>query len=184
MKRVLLVAAVLAATTATASAGGFVGLGIGGEAGVSSDSSLAADGRSGRLEVGYSFGRLSVEGLVSRFDLYNTTDYAGYTDTSLGIAATFGVPLSAGFGVYGRGGLQHTTLSVDESASRADRHYNGSGLLFGGGFDYHLPLAATNLALFVDYTITTSSLTIDELPGIEAYQFTTRNWMLGAKLGF
>jgi opacity protein-like surface antigen len=184
MKRVLLAAVVLAVTAGTASAGGFVGLAVGGSPGVPEDSHMAADGRSGRLELGYSFGRLAVEGLAHRFDLINTSDFSGYSSTTLGVAATFGVPIGSGFGVYGRGGLQHTQLSVDESSSRPDRHYNGNGLLFGGGFDFTIPSAAVKLALFVDYTITTSSLTIDEQMSVPAYQLTTRNWMLGAKLAF
>lgn len=183
MKRVAVTVLVLAGTATTASAGGFIGLAVGGSPGVSSDSHLEADGRSGRLELGYSFGRFAVEGIGTRFDLNTTSDYQPYTNTTLGVAGTFGVPLGSGFGVYGRLGLQHTSLTTD-SAQRIDQHYNGGGLLFGGGADFKLPLAAANLALFVDYTITTSSLTIDEEPGVPSYQFTTRNWMLGAKLGF
>jgi len=186
MKRVLLAAILLAATAGTASAGGFVGLGIGGSPGVSSDSHMEADGRTGRIEGGYSFGRFAIEGLGQRFDAYNTSDFSGYTNTTLGIAGLFRLPLTDGFGVYGRAGFQHTSLSVDDDSAymRSDQHYNGTGLLFGGGADFRLPIAAANLSLFVDYTIATTNLTIDELPQVAPYRFTTRSWLLGAKLAF
>jgi hypothetical protein len=182
MKRAVLVVTVfLAATASTASAGGFVGLAIGGSPGVT-EGNWTPDGRSGRLELGYSFGKIGVEGIAHRFDLLSA-DQQSYSNTTLALAGTFGVPLSNGFGVYGRLGIQHTSVTTD-SPSRIDQHYGGGGLLVGGGADYKLPLAAANLSVFVDYTITTSSLTIDEYPEIAPYRFTTRNWMLGAKLSF
>lgn len=180
MKRVVLVAGLLAATATTASAGGFVGLGIGGSPGTSGDVSLDAQGRSGRLELGYSFGRLAVEGVGSKFDLVAPDGYV-YSDTSIGIAGTFTLPLSDGFSAYGRLGLQHTSVDEDQSVKPS---LSGGGLFGGGGVELKLPLAAVNLGLFVDYTIAHSSLTVDGSSGQPDYGFTTRNWMLGAKLGF
>lgn len=180
MKRVLLAAFLLAATAGTASAGGFVGLGLGTTPGISNDDDATADGRSARLEVGYSFTNFSIEGLASRFDLLDKFG-TRYSDTSLGIAGTYRVPLSDGFGAYGRLGYQHTGVSL-KTAEGAGA--SGSGILFGGGADFKLPLPATNLSIFVDYTIAHSSLRVDGEVDDEGHGLTSRTWTLGAKLGF
>jgi hypothetical protein len=181
MIRSLFDTAVRIATAATASAGGFVGLGIGTAPGTTSgDQHYLEDGRSGRLEAGYSFGRIAVEGLVSRFDMIGP-DGATYTDTSLGIAGMYTLPLTDGFGVFGRLGYQHTTLSPDDYHPYPS--HSGSGILFGGGAEFKLPLAAANLKLFVDYTIARSSVSPESHPDYE-YSLMTRTWTLGAKLGF
>jgi hypothetical protein len=180
MNRLALAAVLLAATATTASAGGFVGLGIGTTPGLSGDMSYAADGRSGRLELGYSFGRLSIEGLGSRFDMFRADGY-GYQDTSLGIAGKYNVPLGDLFEVFGRLGLQHTDLS---SSDRIREDYSGSGILVGGGFEYRIPLQAVKASLFVDYTVAHSSLTSPEIYGTTEFSFTTRVWTLGATLSF
>src|SRR5258706_16301036 len=71
--RIALVFAALLATGSIASAGTFIGLGIGTAPSVSdsNDAPYASDGRSARLAVGYAFelktGRLAVEGAYSGF---------------------------------------------------------------------------------------------------------------------
>ena len=177
MKGPVLVAAVLTLTATTASAGGFVGLGIGTSPAHGVDS-FAEDGRSGRLELGYSFGRISVEGMGTRFDMARD-DGATYSATSLGIAGLYTLPLSDGFDVFGRLGLQHTTLSPNNQSPA----HTGGGILFGGGAQFRLPTAAVKLAIFVDYTIARSSVAPETHPDYE-YSLTTRIWTLGAKLGF
>ena len=181
----LLVAAVLLASASTASAGGFVGLGVGTAPGTSGSSGFTADGRTGRLELGYSFGRFAVEGIAARNDLIAPDTYV-FNDTMLAVAGMFRLPLSDGFGAYGRFGLQHTSLTWDDDQGpQSDPDFSGGGILFGGGFDFKLPIAAANLSVFVDYTLALSTLTVTGAPeGSQEYGLTTRTWTLGAKLGF
>ncbi|HSD87420.1 MAG TPA: outer membrane beta-barrel protein [Kofleriaceae bacterium] len=180
MNRLALAAVLLAATATTASAGGFVGLGIGTTPAVTGDVAYHADGRSGRLELGYSFGRLSIEGLGSRFDLFRADGY-GYQDTSLGIAGKYNLPLGDRFEVFGRLGLQYTDLRSDD---RVREDYSGSGILAGAGFEYRIPLQALKASVFVDYTIAHSSLTSPAVYGTTEFSFTTRAWTLGATISF
>jgi hypothetical protein len=180
MKRVVLTALLVAAMATTASAGGFIGLGVGTAPGINSDLQMTENGRTGRLELGYQFGRISVEGMAGRTDLLRTDGY-GWQYTTLGLAGKYNLPLSDGFQLYGRLGYQHTTLDPMETARET---YEGSGLFGGVGVEFRLPVAVANLALFVDYTISHSSMSSPPVLGTEEVGFTTRIWTLGAKLGF
>ena len=69
MSRTALALVLVAASASSAFAGGFVGLGIGTGAATSGDFDIDEDGRSGRLMLGYRFGRISVEGMGTRYDM-------------------------------------------------------------------------------------------------------------------
>jgi hypothetical protein len=176
MFRTPLALVMVAASASAASAGGFVGLGIGTGAASSGDIDLDEDGRSGRLMVGYSFGRFAIEGMGIRYDMV-TPDAHEWTGTTLALSGKFTLPLQDNFGVFGRLGLQRT----DISGNFYDEENAGTGFLIGAGAQFKLPVAAADLAVFVDYTIVRSSL------GNEIYDdlsLTSRFWTLGATIGF
>ena len=176
MTRLALVAVILASTAASASAGTYVGLGVGTAPATSGDVTMVEAGRSGRLQLGYRFGPLSVEGLASRADLARD-DGASYSWTTLGVAGRVSHALGAGFEVFGRLGYQGTSIS--QSGGHDD--FSGKGLMFGGGFEYRLNLVLASGSLFVDYNVEHSSLDRDGVYGME-YGLTSRVWTLGAIL--
>ena len=176
MSRTALALVMVAASASAASAGGFVGLGIGTGAASSGDIDIDEDGRSGRLMVGYSFGRFAIEGMGIRYDMV-TPDAHEWTGTTLALAGRFTLPLQDNFGVFGRLGLQRTDLSDKDY----DAENEGTGLLVGAGAQFKLPIAAADVAVFVDYTIVRSSLSN---PSYRDLSLTSRFWTLGATIGF
>jgi len=147
--RSLLAAALVAATATSASAGTYLGLGIGTAASPGGDiASMSNDGnRTGRLMLGTRFGRLSLEGAGSRYTLgHGATPYTG---TMLAAALKYSLPLGNSFEAYGRGGLERTWLSNNNDGVWPD--YAGNGWLLGAGFEYRLDLGVTAASIFVDY---------------------------------
>jgi hypothetical protein len=153
--RSLLVLAILA-TGPVASAGTYIGLGIGTAPSVGNDTNpgAGAESRSYRGLLGYSFGHLAIETEVNHFDSALNTESYGWT--MLGVGLKYGIPLGYGFDVYGRAGLQRTWLSADDS-TRGIYAGSGDGLYFGLGVELRvLPMAS----VFVDYE--RQSATIDD----------------------
>jgi hypothetical protein len=178
MSRTALALVLVAASSSAAFAGGFVGLGIGTGAATSGEFNLDENGRSGRLDVGYRFGRISVEGLGSRYGMFSPDGHE-WTGTTLAIAGRYNFPLGDGFEVFPRLGLQHT----DIQGNVYHEDMVGSGFLVGGGAEYRLPLTAVGLSVVVDYTIIHSSLKpFGEGP--TGSSLTSRMWTLGAILSF
>jgi hypothetical protein len=182
MSRTALALVMVAASASTALAGGFVGLGIGtgaASSGGDGDLHVDEDGRSGRLMVGYRFGRISIEGMGTRYDMYNSTEVREYSGTTLALAGKYSLPLQDHFEVFGRLGIQRTSLN--------DKNYPtdwaGTGFLVGGGAELKLPVAAVGLSLFVDYNVHRTSLTT-EAYGDRTFPVTSRIWTLGATLSF
>src|SRR5688572_30013321 len=177
MSRTAVLALVLVAASASAAtAGGFVGLGVGTGAASSGDYSIDEHGRSGRLMLGYRFGRFSIEGLGTRYGMI-TPDAHQWDGTTLGLAGRYNLPLGDKFEAFGRLGLQRTSFS--------DKNYDtelaGSGFLVGAGFEYRIPLPTMGIGIFVDYTIQRSSISG---PGADSLPVTSRLWTLGATLSF
>jgi hypothetical protein len=178
MTRALAVAALLVASTSVASAGTYLGLGIGTAPAVNSDvpASVEARGRSGRILGGWSFngfklGRLSIEGNAGRNDVYISN--VQYASTMLSIGGKFNYPLGFNFEVFGRGGLQHTWLTTD----RTDRNQaDGNGLFVGAGFEYRLNVVATACSLFVDYQFASTGFEDDDM---DTWDSSERVWTLG-----
>jgi hypothetical protein len=163
--RLVLGAVILASMTSVASAGGtYIGLGIGSEStggwertdGAMYSGSMDGYGRSGRLMLGRSFGKLSVEGQASRF---NVTVDQPHTATQLAAALKLSIPLGSGFEFFGKGGLERTWLSEGTLDAA------GNGWLLGLGFEYRLNLGATAASIFVDYQRTSSAFEFDETGG-------------------
>jgi hypothetical protein len=180
MSRTALALVLIAASASAASAGGFVGLGVGTGAASSGDSSLDESGRSGRLMLGYRFGRISVEGIGSRYGL-GTPDGTESTGTTLGLAGRYNFPLQDSFEVFGRLGLQRTSISGDNVGAEL----SGTGYLIGAGAEFRLPVAVAAISVFVDYTIQHTSL--DGYHGPTTFAeagLTSRIWTLGATLSF
>lgn len=171
MSRTLLTLALVVATTTAASAGTYVGLGVGTAANVDAGVMTQGTGRSGRLVLGLRFGRLSLEGAGSRFGITNT---ASYDATQLAAALKYSIPLGNDFELFGRGGLERSWLS-----SGTDRSWSGDGYVLGAGFEYRLNLAVTAASLFVDYERATTAFT-DGMAG--KFDATTSMWTMGVTL--
>ncbi|MBA3538264.1 MAG: outer membrane beta-barrel protein [Deltaproteobacteria bacterium] len=164
----------------TATAGGFVGLGIGSEARVDDDSGrFDSNGRTGRLMGGYSLplatGRISAEAAYTGFDV----DRSGITmdGSLLWLAARYNFPLGDGFEALGRLGAQRTSLSADDGTLDSD----GTGVLFGLGFEYRPKFKlALDLSFWVDFTYASATL---EGPRLST-DITNHFFTLGASVGF
>lgn len=187
MKRVLLATVIVAATASAASAGTYVGLGIGTGPATSGDAQLGEDGRSLRAQLGYSFGKFAVEGMVNHANLdgsewgYAAPGEMGWTN--LGVAGKLNLPLGDRFEAFGRLGVQRTFLTIDNDPRFGSDSWAGNGLYGGGGFEYRINLGPAGGSIFVDYTISHASISSPEYMQ-EEYGLTTRVWTLGATLSF
>jgi hypothetical protein len=152
--RSLLAAALVAAAASTASAGPYLGLGIGTSASPSGDFPMSSsDGsRTGRLVVGTQFGRFSIEGQGSKYGFYRST--LPYSGSFLAVAGKYSLPLGDNFEAFGRLGLERTWLSTDVNAP----DFTGNGFLIGAGFEYRFTVSGVGASAFVDYQRTQSSL--------------------------
>jgi hypothetical protein len=175
MTRLAIAAVLLAASTSVASAGSYLGIGIG----TSADGSVGASetvegaGRSGRLMVGTRFGRLALEGQGSRFDMMFAS--SSYETTQLGLGLKVSVPLGNNFELFGRGGVQRTWLNLDGDSTMYDSA--GNGWFLGAGIEYRLNLGVTGASIFLDYQGSSSTLTNDRMQEIDG---STGMWTLGA----
>lgn len=176
MKTALLLAASLTAISTPAWAGGYLGLALGTEPGVSGDlDDLAtANGRSLRGLGGFRFGNIAIEGALNGFGVL--TGRGEQNVYQLSAAGKLNLPLGNGFEVFGRAGLERTWLSFD------DERYDlaGTGFLVGAGFEYRLNLGVTSASVFVDYTIHRAKLEDGQAREVDA---TTRMWGLGFTVG-
>jgi hypothetical protein len=175
MKRALLVATGLLAISSTASAGGYLGLGLGTTPGVNDEMATTATpvGRSLRGLGGIQIGQFAVEGALNGFGV--VTNRGDHTVYQASVAAKLNLPLGNHFEGFGRAGLERTWLNLDD-----DRYnFAGDGFLVGAGFEYRLDLGLHNASIFVDYTVHHASLEntrgkVDE---------TSRIWALGFTVG-
>jgi len=183
--RLVLGAVLLASMTTVASAGTYLGLGIGSETsggwertdGAGYSGEMAGFGRSGRLMVGRRFGKLlSVEGQGSRFELTGLDNQTTHQATQLAAALKLSLGLGSGFEFFAKGGLEHTWLSPADSM--LSEGASGNGLLLGAGFEYRLELAGTGASIFVDYQRASTSFETDATMG--TFDGVTSMWTLGA----
>ena len=183
MKRAVLAVALVAASSGVASAGGYIGLGIGtGPAVNSDDYDFKVDGRSARLMGGFRFGRISVEAALGGFDQRMQVDPNGgffypIRIYQASISGKYNLPLSDGFEAFGRLGLQRSQLTL-EGDSRFDA--SGTGVLAAVGMEYVLPTVATKASIWIDYQYSRSSLDGE----IVKTDLSARQWTLGATIGF
>jgi hypothetical protein len=124
-----LATAILLASVSTASAGSYLSVGLGGDPVLQGELTAAADGDgdggNGRLALGQSFGRLALEGSLSRFAL--ASDQA----TAAGIHVRLTLPIDGAFGAFGRVGLERVWLGAEGDRlgdSTADGYVGGLGL--------------------------------------------------------
>lgn len=180
MTRALLVAALLVGTSSVAAAGPYVGLGLGPAPALSSNAdAVHEDGRSMRLLGGYRFkslkiGEISVEGAVTAYDAGWPRFGGGVSVRHFALFGKYSFPLGSGFGVFGRLGVQHTSMETDDGYD-----YSDNGIAVGTGAEYAIRLPFVSGAVFVDYTVMhVGALTEDP------YSLTSRQWMLGFTVGF
>lgn len=176
MKRPLLVAALLVAMSSVASAGIYGGLSVGPESAVQDDQfDLTSGGRAVRLLGGYSFGRLAVEGQVM-----GNTLKQGFEDVDhrqLAVLGKYNHPLGSNFEVFGRAGLQYTSLSL----TGGSYDFTGAGLLISPGVEYRLKFATASASIRLDYTISYAKTANDQFA--DDLSFTSGQWMLGFTVG-
>lgn len=176
MKSTFVVAAILAASGGVATAGGYLGLGIGTSPGVSDTNDyFSGSGRTGRLFGGARFGQFSVEGAINGYGLKNTTG-SGYDAKEASVAGKFNLPLGNDFEAFGRVGLQRTWLSVQNNKPMYDAQ--GNGYLVGLGMEYRLNLGFAAGSLFIDYSHHSASF-----EGRTKFDSSVRMWMLGLSVG-
>jgi hypothetical protein len=188
MKRAALTLVLVAAMSSVASAGAYVGLGIGTNAVSEGSDRLVEDGRSARVFAGYRFrplrfGSFALEGGISGYGLglKDRTSIVEIDALQLSAAARFNVPLSNEFEAFGRLGLQHTSASAENPIYDT----SGNGLLVGAGLAYHLNVGiGSGAAISIDYQINKVDLSGDRFQGSSAFQVTERQWTLGVSMGF
>lgn len=182
MKRAALAVTLLVAATGSASAGTYVGLGIGTAAAISEDTErLDGDGRSGKALLGMRFGNISVEGAVGKFGTAITTvpgDPARFfgDQWQASISGKLSLPLGNNFEAFGRVGLHRSWIS----AEREEQDVSGDGYLIGAGIEYRLNLVVGQGSIFLDYQYNEADLEGDRLkfPGASS-----RMWTLGLTVG-
>lgn len=184
MKRAVLAVALVAGSSGAATAGGYVGLGLGTGPAVNSDQlsdRLVEDGRSGRLILGHRFGRIAFEGAVGKFDLAlsipNSRATVPYDVYQAQLSGKYNLPLGDGFEAFGRIGLHKQWFTTDTSELEA----SGTGLVLGAGFEYRFGTGIGGMSLFVDYQYSRADMSGDQL---DFGATSTRMWTIGATLGF
>jgi hypothetical protein len=138
----------------SASAGTYLGLGIGSAPEVNEQTErFSSDGRSGKILAGMRFGNVSIEGALGKFDLARTNasgavlPFGDHIQASA--AGKLSLPLGNNFEAFGRVGVHKTWLRADDmpDANNAE----GTGYLIGAGIEYRLNLVVGQGSLFVDY---------------------------------
>ncbi|HEX4449834.1 MAG TPA: outer membrane beta-barrel protein [Kofleriaceae bacterium] len=169
--RSLLVLAILA-TGPVASAGTYIGLGIG--TAPSESDGVVTNGdqsRSWRALLGQSFGHLSIETELNRYSVALNSE--SYDATMLGIGLKYNIPIDYGFSLYGRAGLERTWLSGNDVDYFSGA---GNGLYLGVGVEYRFVSVAS---VFVDYERQSATIDAD---GAAAYDHNAGMFTVGAIL--
>lgn len=178
MLRPVLAIALVAGSSAAASAGTYLGLGIGTAPSASSNSqTVEGNGRSGKLMLGMRFGRLSIEGVASRYGMF--MDSYAADDTQLSAALKYSFPLGENFEAFVRGGLQHTSIGCQNPDAAMAYDASGNGWLLGGGFEYRLNAVIAGGSVFVDYEHTSATLQNNNMASFDE---TAGVWMAGVTL--
>jgi hypothetical protein len=187
MKRAALAVALVAAMSSAASAGTYVGLGIGTNE-VSGSDRILDDGRSARLFVGYRFqplrfGSISVEGTLGGYGLglEDRDEPLEMNAYQISAAGRFNLPLANNFEAFGRLGLHHTTVG----AANPIYDTSGNGILAGVGIAYLFDVGiGTGAAVSIDYQLNKVNLTGERFQGAAALDLLERQWTLGIAMGF
>jgi hypothetical protein len=191
MQRAALAVAFLAATSSAATAGTYVGLGIGTNAvGVSTEGTnrLVEDGRSARLFAGYRFrpmrfGAFAIEGALGGYGLglLDRTSVVEIDAYQLSVGGRFNLPLGSHFEAFGRLGLQHTSAGAENPIYNT----SGNGFLAGAGIAYLFNVGiGTGASVSIDYQLNKTELSGERFQGATAFDVTERQWTLGVAIGF
>jgi hypothetical protein len=188
MMRAALAVAALAATSSVASAGAYVGLGVGTNAVSEGSDRLVEDGRSARVFGGYRFrplkyGAISVEGSISGYGLglRDGSKFVPLDAYQVTAAGRYNFPIADGFEAYGRLGVQHTSAGGD----LAIYDTSGNGFLVGAGMAYQFDIGIAKGAFAsVDYQLNKVDLSGDRFKGSTAFSITERQWTLSLALNF
>lgn len=179
MKRVALATALVAASSGAASAGGYIGLGIGTGPNLSTsdDARIESDGRSARLMLGYRINRFSIEGAVGGYDVVTQIDRGFYPIKIRqgSISGKYNLPISDGFEAFGRIGLNKTWWSMDDSRFDAD----GTGIILGAGMAYQIR-GLSGASIWLDYQYSRAGLEGE----LTKTDLNAAMWTLGATIGF
>jgi len=179
----LLATSFLLASTSLASAGVYGGAGIGPAPAIhDNDLAVQPHGRAGRLLIGYSFGRLGIEGALTMYGLADASGREINDGRQLSLSGKYNAPLGSGFEVFGRLGVIYSTVSSDALArnfGQQGAEFGGKGMLLGGGFEYRLKIPLAPVSLFVDYSIAKASLE----GNARDIGYASRQWMLGFTIG-
>ena len=176
MFRASLVALVLAVTASGASAGTYLGLGVGTSAdvGLQSSAMTGDSDHSGRLIIGSRFGRWSIEGDGTRFGA--VSGIGKWDGTQLAAALKLDVPLAEHLFVFAKGGLERTWLS----SNTTQRELSGNGWLLGAGLEYRLDLLVTGASVFFDYNRSSTTFQVNDT--MQKLDGTASMWTLGLTL--
>lgn len=172
MTRAVLAVILVAASSSVASAGGYIGLGIGTAPAVNSEvETLTQNGRSVRLLGGARFGRFSVEGAIHGHDT------GRFAVKQASLAGKFNLPLGDQFEAFGRAGLGKAWFDYEPDAA-----YDVSGRVFliGAGIEYRLDLGVAAGSIWIDYQYNSASLSGER----SNFDIGTRMWTLGVTVGF
>ena len=177
MVRASLLATVMlvAVSSSTAHANGYLGLGVGTSPSVG-DEVFNPSGRSAKVLGGFRFGQWSVEGSIGGFNLGVANSREEFDVYQAQASGKFNLPLGSGFEAFGRAGLQHVQTSTPNPAN----DMSGAGYLLGAGFEYRVKLPFASGSVFIDYTYAKAGLTNDRNQQID---FSTRMWTLGVTVG-
>lgn len=173
MSRLAVVAVVFAASTSVASAGTYLGLGIGTSAdgNLGDSGTVEGAGRSGRLLLGARMSKLSLEGQASRYDLAFQSSL--YASTQVGLGLKLSIPLGNNFELFGRGGVQRTWLNHEPGMTY---DVAGNGWFGSAGVEYRVNLGLTAASVFMDYQRSSTDFTTERMTEIEG---AAGMWTLG-----
>lgn len=163
---------------AAASAGGFVGLGVGPSPNLSGDevNDLEGSGRTGRLFLGYRIQHFSIEGQLTANSttdsLRNQDDYAA---RHVALYGKYSHPIGDGFEAFGKVGLVQSSYGNDDTES-----LSGGGLGAAAGVELRVNLGISAIAFGLEYGLTSVDL---ELPNGDESTVRSGQWMLSVSLG-
>jgi hypothetical protein len=176
MKPLALVATLGLLAPAVAHAGTYVSGGIGTSA--STDGTIGdfgSDGQhSGRLEIGHSFGIISIAGGLNYYGLHTQADWNALSTVAVVKLDLPIVPLVNG---YVRVGLEHTWITAPAGGTAKD--LDGNGWTGGLGVEYKLDAVLANASVWLDYTRHADTFQRGNTTG----DGTANMWTLGVSFG-
>lgn len=179
MKRTLLAAALLIASTGAASAGVYGGLSVGPDAAVQDDRfDLTSPGRAVRILGGYRLGRLSAEASITGNNLRESGG-GEVENRQIALFGKYNLPIGDKFELFGRAGVQRTWLTFGSDTY----DIAGNGIVLGPGIEYVLKFVTATASIRLDYTISYAKPSNAYSGDQGGVSFTSGQWMLGFTVG-